>query len=207
MTIAKDVKIQVDFNPAKVEAYRLIGYENRALENADFANDAKDAGEIGAGHHVTALYELIPPGTQTSAAAGGVANTSKFLKPAELKGDSPESLAIKLRYKKPDGDHSILIERSVIDQGLDLGQASLDFKLASAVAGFGMLLRNSPYKGNLTYAGVLELAQPAPVARSLRYGQEFCRLVLKASQIALTSPLGQSRPQCKRSLASDDERR
>ncbi|MBV8487923.1 MAG: von Willebrand factor type A domain-containing protein [Planctomycetaceae bacterium] len=187
VTIAKDVKIQVDFNPANVEAYRLIGYENRALENADFANDAKDAGEIGAGHHVTALYELIPPGSQNPAAASGMANTSKFLKPAELKGNSPESLAIKLRYKKPDGDRSILIERSVIDQGLDLGQASLDFRLASAVAGFGMLLRNSAYKGNLTYDAVLELASPA-----LRYDphdtrKEFCRLVMKASQIAQTT--------------------
>ncbi|MGO9601721.1 MAG: YfbK domain-containing protein [Isosphaeraceae bacterium] len=183
VTIAKDVKIQVDFNPAKVEAYRLLGYENRALENADFANDAKDAGEIGAGHHVTALYELIPPSAQPPAAAVGVANTSKFLKPAELKGNSPESLAIKLRYKKPDGESSILIERSVIDQGLDLSQASLDFRLASAVAGFGMLLRDSPSKGNLTYAAVLELAQPA-----LRYDpydtrKEFCGLILKASQI------------------------
>ncbi|HKM53681.1 MAG TPA: von Willebrand factor type A domain-containing protein, partial [Isosphaeraceae bacterium] len=139
VTIAKDVKIQVDFNPAKVEAYRLLGYENRALENADFANDAKDAGEIGAGHHVTALYELIPPRAQPPAAVVGVANASKFLKPAELKGNSPESLAIKLRYKKPDGESSILIERSVIDQGLDLSQASLDLRLASAVAGFGML--------------------------------------------------------------------
>jgi Ca-activated chloride channel family protein len=188
VTIAKDVKIQVDFNPAKVEAYRLIGYENRALENADFANDAKDAGEIGAGHHVTALYELVPPGSQNPAAAGAVASTSKFLKPAELKGNSPESLAIKLRYKRPDDDHSILIERSVIDQGLDLSQASLDFRLASAVAGFGMLLRDSPYKGNFTYAAVLELAQPA-----LRYDpydtrKEFCKLVLKASRIAPTGP-------------------
>jgi Ca-activated chloride channel family protein len=183
VTIAKDVKIQVDFNPAKVEAYRLIGYENRALENADFANDAKDAGEIGAGHHVTALYELVPPGSQNLAAANAAASTSKFLKPAELKGDSPESLAIKLRYKKPDGESSLLVERSVIDQGLDLSQASLDFRLASAVAGFGMLLRNSSYKGNLTYAAVLELAQPALRHDPYDTRKEFCRLVMKASQI------------------------
>src|SRR5208282_4862190 len=127
MTIAKDVKIQVDFNPAKVAAYRLIGYENRVMPNQNFANDAKDAGEIGAGHHVTALYELVPAGKEPP-----IANVelSKFVQPARAKGDSPDSFMVRLRYKQPEGDTSTLIERGVVDQGLDYSQASLDFKFA-----------------------------------------------------------------------------
>ena len=145
-TIAKDVKIQVDFNPARIESYRLIGYENRVMANQDFANDAKDAGEIGAGHHVTALYELVPAAKDAAKAPAGEA--SRFVNPAQPKGDSSESLMVKLRYKKPDGDISSLIERGVVDQGLDYSQASTDLKFASAVAGFGMLLRNSPSIGS-----------------------------------------------------------
>src|SRR4029078_3840630 len=102
ITIAKDVKIQVDFNPAKVAEYRLLGYENLAMENEDFANDAKDAGEIGAGHHVTALYELVPAGKEPPRPPAG--EVSRFVKPTEVKGDSPVSLVVNLRYKKPDGD-------------------------------------------------------------------------------------------------------
>ena len=121
VTIAKDVKIQVEFNPAKVAAYRLIGYENRVLANEDFNDDTKDAGEIGAGHHVTALYELVPAGKEPRIAD---VEASKFVKPARAKGDSPESFMVRLRYKQPDGDKSTLIERGVVDQGLDYSQAS-----------------------------------------------------------------------------------
>lgn len=182
VTIAKDVKVQVDFNPAKVAAYRLIGYENRALANADFANDAKDAGDIGAGHHVTALYELVPAGKGAPLAA---ANTSKFVKPVEIKEKLPESFVVKLRYKKPDADVSRLIETNVVDQGLDYSHASRDFKFASAVASFGMLLRNSPYKGNATYPTVLELASPGLAHDPFGYRKEFVELVRKAEQLAV----------------------
>ena len=179
MTIAKDVKVQVDFNPAKVAAYRLIGYENRVMANQDFANDAKDAGEIGAGHHVTALYELVPAGKEPLIAN---VEASKFVQPAQVKGDSPDSFVVRLRYKQPEGDKSTLIERGVVDQGLDYSQASLDFKLASAVAGFGMLLRNSPSKGNLGYPAVIELATPTLAHDPHGYRKEFIELIHKASQ-------------------------
>ena len=181
VTIAKDVKIQVDFNPAKVGAYRLIGYENRAMPNEDFDNDAKDAGEIGAGHHVTALYELVPAGKEPKDLVG---DGSRFMKPAQPDGNSPESFIVELRYKKPEGDTSTLIERGVVDQGLDYSQASDDFKFASAVAGFGMLLRNSPSRGNLGYAAVLELAEPTVQADRSGYRNEFVELVRKAQQLS-----------------------
>ena len=156
VTVAKDVKIQVEFNPAKVGAFRLIGYENRIMAHQDFNDDTKDAGEIGAGHHVTALYELVPPGKE-----GDLPGS----RPAQVHEDrhdhtpSDESFTVKLRYKRPDGDKSRLIELGVVDKGRSLGQASDDLKFASAVAGFGMLLRNSADKGSLTYAGVLEIAE------------------------------------------------
>ena len=158
VTIAKDVKIQVEFNPAKVGAYRLIGYENRMLRNEDFNDDTKDAGEIGAGHHVTALYELVPPGEGRRLRA---VDPLEFQKPAEADRAPDRVALVKLRYKAPDGDTSRLIERGVVDDGTPFSPASDDFKFAGAVAGFGMLLRDSPHKGNLTYAGVLELAASA----------------------------------------------
>jgi len=181
ITIAKDVKVQVDFNPAKVAEYRLIGYENRAMANEDFANDAKDAGEIGAGHHVTALYELIPAGKEIRPAA---VEASKFVKPAEAKGDAPESFVVKLRYKKPDADNGLQIERPVVDQGLDYAQASADFKFASAVVGFGMLLRDSPSKGSLGFSAVVELAMPALGHDPNGYRKEFIELVNRAKQLS-----------------------
>jgi Ca-activated chloride channel family protein len=181
VTIAKDVKIQLDFNAAKVGAYRLIGYENRAMPNEDFDNDARDAGEIGAGHHVTALYELIPAGKEPRDL---IARPSRFMTPARPDGKSPESFVLSIRYKTPEGDSSSLIERGVIDQGLDYGQASDDFKFASAVAGFGMVLRNSPSRGNLGYAAVLELAGPTVQADRSGYRAEFVELVRKAQQIS-----------------------
>jgi Ca-activated chloride channel family protein len=180
VTIAKDVKFQVDFNPAKVGAYRLIGYENRAMPNADFKNDAKDAGDIGAGHHVTALYELVPAGKEPALAA---ADRSKFVKQAEVKGNQPESFVVKLRYKKPDADISREMEQSVVDRGLDYSQASSDFKFASAVAGFGMLLRNSPYKGTLSYPIVIELATPGLAHDPSGYRKEFVELARRAQQL------------------------
>jgi Ca-activated chloride channel family protein len=174
------VKIQVEFNPSKVGAYRLIGYENRVMPNEHFNDDTKDGGEIGAGHHVTALYELVPTGKEPRKAA----ETSRFISPAQPKGNSPVSFAVRLRYKRPEGDIGIPIERDVVDQGLDYGQSSDDLKFATAVAGFGMLLRHSPAKGNLTYAGVIELATPTLAHDPAGYRREFIELVQKARQLS-----------------------
>jgi Ca-activated chloride channel homolog len=169
ITVAKDVKIQVDFSPSRVAQFRLIGYENRRMAHRDFNDDTKDAGEIGAGHHVTALYELVPP--------------AKSPRSAE---SSAQSLIVKLRYKKPSEEASRLIEHRVVDQNVDFGHASDDLKFAAAVAGFGMLLRDSPYKGSLTYDGLLELAQPTLAHDPSGYHQEAVELVRKAK--ALTAP-------------------
>ena len=121
VTIAKDVKIQVEFNPAQVAAYRLIGYENRLLNKQDFNDDTKDAGEIGAGHHVTALYEIVPPGKDQGLPGVDPLEFQKS-KPAEqdLAADRPESMLVKLRYKAPDGDTSKLIKLGVVDKGREL---------------------------------------------------------------------------------------
>jgi Ca-activated chloride channel homolog len=181
VTIAKDVKIQVEFNPARVGAYRLIGYENRLMRHEDFHDDTKDAGEIGAGHHVTALYELVPPGPEAVEPAGF--GLLKYQRPAEPVGSSKESLTVKLRYKKPDGDTSELIERGVVDEGLDVSRASTDFQFAGAVAGFGMLLRDSPDKGTITFDGVLELAGSSTGDDASGYRQEFLELVRKAKAL------------------------
>ncbi len=178
VTVAKDVKLQIEFNPAKVGAYRLIGYENRLLAAQDFADDAKDAGEIGAGHHVTALYELVPPGK----AEGG--EPLRFQKPKLVENPSPESVLIKVRYKRPNEDTSRPFEQGVIDAGLDYSRSSDNFKFASTVAGFGMLLRQSPYKGTLTYAGLLEMAQATQSNDPSGYRREFVGLVQKAQELA-----------------------
>jgi Ca-activated chloride channel family protein len=181
VTIAKDVKIQVEFNPARVGAYRLIGYENRRLANRDFNDDTKDAGEIGAGHHVTALYELVPSGLESKLAN---VDPLKFQNAIVQNAASPESLDVKLRYKRPTEDQSRLIERGVVDRGLDYSQASEDFKFAAAVAGFGMLLRDSPSRGNLTYAGVMELGEASKGSDRSGYRSEFIELVRKAEALS-----------------------
>ncbi len=162
-TIAKDVKIQVEFKPNSVKAYRLIGYENRVMPNEDFADDRKDAGEIGAGSHVTALYEIVPAD-------------------ASAKADA-DSFVVNLRYKKPAESASTLIQRPVVDRGLDYREASDDFKFSTAVAGFGMLLRRSPSAGTLTYPGVVELATPSLAHDPSGYRKEFVGLVQKAQQL------------------------
>jgi Ca-activated chloride channel family protein len=167
ITVAKDVKIQVEFNRARVAQFRLIGYENRKLAHQDFNDDTKDAGEIGAGHHVTALYEIAP-----------LANSGR---PAE----SPDQLLVaKLRYKKPDEDASRLTERKVVDANVDFGHASDDLKSAAALAGFGMLLRDSPFKGSLTYDGLLEIAQPTLAHDPSGYRREAVELIRKARELS-----------------------
>ncbi len=169
VAIAKDVKIQVKFNPRRASAYRLIGYENRALQAQDFADDKKDAGEIGAGHCVTAFYEVVP----TPTGQGGDAEDRS----------GPELLTVDLRYKAPDGDVSKLLSFPAIDQGRDFAAASTDFKFASGVAGFGMLLRTSPYSGSLTWPGLLELAGGAVGPDPGGYRKEFLELVRKAQSL------------------------
>jgi Ca-activated chloride channel family protein len=181
VTIAKDVKIQVEFNPAKVGAFRLIGYENRVMAHQDFNDDKKDAGEIGAGHHVTALYELVPPGQEEGIAGG---DPLKYTQPGSSKSPSEESFTVKLRYKRPDADKSQRLEYGVVDQGKSLGEASNDFKFACAVAGFGMLLRDSADKGSLTYSGVLEMAESTLSKDASGYRQEFVAAARQAKTIA-----------------------
>ena len=186
VTIAKDVKIQIEFNPAQVSAYRLIGYEKRMLRKEDFNNDAKDAGEIGAGHTVTALYEIVPAGR---AIRSGEVDDLKYQLPAEEKPEryvsaaSRELLTLKLRYKQPDGDKSRLLEFPVTDGGKRFNNASTDFKFAAAVAEFGMLLRDSEFKGNSSYGAVLELAGEAKGADAEGYRSEFLNLVRKAQEL------------------------
>jgi len=186
VTIAKDVKIQVEFNPSKVGAYRLIGYENRILNKEDFNDDRKDAGEIGAGHHVTALYEIVPPSEEKVEAASKTPEVDplKYQETSSTQRPSDELLTVKLRYKQPEAETSQLIELGVTDQDSGYANASSDFKFASAVAGFGMLLRNSPEKGSLTYAGIKELAGSALDQDRSGYRAEFLELVGKAEQLA-----------------------
>jgi Ca-activated chloride channel family protein len=187
VTIAKDVKIQIEFNPAQVGAYRLIGYEKRMLRKQDFNNDKIDAGEIGAGHTVTALYEIVPAGAEIHS---GEVDDLKYQKPAEEKPDryvspdvSKELLTLKLRYKQPDGDTSKRLEFPVTDGGKSFERASTDFKFAAAVAEFGMLLRDSEFKGNSSYGAVLELAQEAKGTDAEGYRSEFLNLVQKAQEL------------------------
>ena len=178
-TIAKDVKIQVEFNPRQAAAYRLIGYENRLLRDQDFNDDTKDAGEIGAGHTVTALYEVVPFGQKFD--ASGV-DALKYQKPAEVSAgsNSKELMTIKIRYKDPEASDSKLLSVWVADAGTSLESASNNFKFSSAVAGFGMLLRDSKHKGEVRYSDVALLARTAAGADPQGYRSEFVQLVERA---------------------------
>jgi Ca-activated chloride channel family protein len=186
VTVAKDVKIQIEFNPAKVESYRLIGYENRLLAAQDFADDMKDAGEIGAGHSVTFLYEVVPaklPAGQIAALNRAQENLryQRIISNALTEvAESGELLALKLRYKLPDEQQSRLLELPVMDSGKRFGEASSEFRFAAAVAAFGMLLRGSQYNQGLTFSAVEEFA--AGAADNDREGRrgEFVDLVRRA---------------------------
>ena len=155
-TIAKDVKIQIEFNPVFVKEYRLVGYENRLLNEEDFDNDKKDAGELGAGHTVTALYEIVPVNDGTDQLRKLIYQQSTTLPDAS---ETIELATIKFRYKKPDGDKSILMVETIPHTALPIGQTSDNFRFSAAVAGFGMLLRDSEYKGSMDYNQVLALAR------------------------------------------------
>lgn len=182
-TIAKDVKIQVEFNPAKVQAYRLIGYENRMLAAEDFNDDQKDAGELGAGHTVTALYEIIPVGVESSFL--GNVDPLKYQEkvPNSTKTNTNEWLTVKFRYKQPEGSKSKLLERTLIGGAVRMSD---NLRWASAVAGFGMLLRDSEYKGDLTYDQVITQARSAMGKDEFGYRREFLDLVETASKLQAT---------------------
>jgi Ca-activated chloride channel homolog len=174
-TIAKDVKIQVEFNPARVKAYKLIGYENRLLNKEDFNDDKKDAGELGSGHTVTALYEIIPAGSQEE--APGV-DPLKYqeTKVSPNAAKSPELMTVKLRYKLPAENESKLISKVIMDRNAEMENASEDFRFAAAVAEFGLLIRDSKFKGRSTYGQALALARGAKGQDKEGYRAEFIKL-------------------------------
>ena len=175
-TVAKDVKLQVEFNPALVQTYRLIGYESRLLKDEDFNNDAKDAGDMGAGHTVTALYEVIPVGVKNDYV--GKVDDLKYQKKEKTvvrPTGSNELLTVKLRYKSPDKDKSKKMDLPFVDPKGN--NVSSDFKFASAVAMFGQLLRNSDFKGDATYDKVIDLAKQGLDNDEKGYRREFVRLV------------------------------
>ncbi len=191
-TIAKDVKLQVEFNPAIVQGYRLIGYENRMLNKEDFNDDKKDAGEMGSGHTVTALYEIIPVGEQ-----------SEFLRKVDtLKYQSDpsfnksafnaEMMTVKFRYKQPDGNVSQLMEVPVMDKQTALQATSDNFRFAAAVAQMGLLLRNSSFKQQASYTSVLSLANGAIGTDKEGYRKEFVQLTQSAMTIAKKTPPAKS---------------
>jgi Ca-activated chloride channel homolog len=180
VTLAQDVKLQLEFNPEKVGAYRLIGYENRRLATQDFNDDQKDAGELGAGHSVTALYELVPPGTS----AGSSVDALRYQAPGHaLAGHTGELCTIKLRYKRPGSEQSQMFERPVTDAGVPLAQTSAAFRFSAAVATFGMTLRASPERGRSSYALARELARGALGQDPHGYQHEFIGLVDTAATL------------------------
>jgi Ca-activated chloride channel family protein len=199
VTIAKDVKIQIEFNPAQVQSYRLLGYENRVMAAADFNNDKKDAGEIGAGHTVTALYELVPvevsrkenaPRPDVEPLKYQKAITAAVAEPKEPKAltdaaTSGELLTLKLRYKEPDGVESRLIEFPLKERGKQFNSASKDFQFAAAVASFGMILRGSQHRGSSNASAVAEIAAGAIGEDPNGLRAEFVDLVRRAEKLGI----------------------
>jgi Ca-activated chloride channel family protein len=180
-TVAKDVKIQIEFNPAKIAGYRLIGYENRLIANRDFNDDKKDAGEIGAGHSVTALYEIVPAGQKIENDGVDELRYSK----TEPSGTNfnDELLTVKLRYKEPDGNVSKLLTQGLLDTGKTMENASDNLRFASSIAEFGLLLRNSRFKGNASYENILNLAEDSLGNDFRSYRKDFVNLVSKAKYL------------------------
>jgi Ca-activated chloride channel family protein len=190
ITVAKDVKIQVEFNPAVVASWRLIGYENRVLAARDFRDDTKDAGDIGAGHHVTALYEVALVGEADDQAGGEplkyapvdpAADATAVQRPADT---SAELLTVKLRFKQPEGSASVLREVPLADRGGEFAAASADFRFAAAVAGFGMILRGSEFRGSATLPWVARTAAAALGDDRGGWRTEFLDLVRRAETLS-----------------------
>lgn len=182
-TIAKDVKIQIEFNPSQVQGYRLIGYENRLLNKEDFNDDKKDAGELGAGHTVTALYEIIPAGIESSFLSQVDDLKYQTTNTSQAATTTDELLTIKLRYKQPDGNKSILMEEVIKDTGLQLQNSSDNFRFAAAVAEFGLLLRASEFKGEATYDHASKLAEAAKGKDTNGYRAELVTLMGKMKDL------------------------
>jgi Ca-activated chloride channel family protein len=193
-TVAKDVKLQVEFNPAKVQAYRLLGYEDRLMAKEDFNNDAKMGGDMGVGHTVTAFYEIIPVGVKDDDMVGSV-DPLKYQKAVQNKSvnNSPELMTIKFRYKQPDGDKSKMEQVAVSGNALNSEKASDDFKFAAAVAEFGLLLRDSQYKQNARYEQVIALAKSAKGKDDDGYRAEFIRLAESAMNMAKSGMVSAAR--------------
>ena len=182
-TVAKDVKVQVEFNPAQVRAYRLIGYENRLLADEDFADDAKDAGEMGAGHSVTALYEIVPVGVETDVTIR-VPDSLRYQTVRGPRGGGQELGFVKVRYKQPDGDRSRLLTHPVSSEA---GTPSAEFRFQTAVAQFGLLLKGSAYRGSASYEAVIAAARASLGADPEGYRAEFVRLAQAAQALGLAS--------------------
>jgi Ca-activated chloride channel family protein len=200
VTIAKDVKIQVEFNPRHVRAYRLLGYENRKLKAQDFNDDKKDAGEIGAGHTVTALYEIVPSDNDEKLDLAkpepqpeeGTVDPLRYqlvtAGDSDSSGDvtlqpSDDLLTVKIRYKQPEGTKSILMQQPVANEFKIFEKTSADFKQAVSAAGFGMLLRHSKYSGSLTYDNLLAWTDEVYEAKQDKLNHEFRRLVEIAKRL------------------------
>lgn len=181
-TVATDVKTQIEFNPAKVKGYRLVGYENRMLNTEDFKDDKKDAGEMGAGHTVTIIYEIIPVGVNSDFLR--TINNLKY-QTATATGDYADELAtIKFRYKKPDGHRSKEMTHTIPDQTMDLINATENSRFSTSVAMFGLLLKDSKYKGNSSYAAATKLAENSMSQDKDGYRAEYIRLVKMAKKLA-----------------------
>jgi len=174
LTLAKDVKIQVEFNPMVIESYRLVGYENRLLNEEDFNDDKKDAGEIGAGHSVTALYEVVLKGQGESPSVDPLRYSTNEPNQSAL---GNEMLTVKFRYKKPDGDVSMLIERNLENKITSWNEVSDNFKFSAAVSAFGMILRDSEFKGTSSFDNVLSIANESKGNDKNGYRAEFIRIV------------------------------
>lgn len=183
-TIAKDVKLQLEFNPAHVKAYRLVGYENRLLNKEDFNDDTKDAGELGAGHTVTALYELIPATSDKTVTTSNV-DPLKYQNQGLRTTDQnyPDWTTIKLRFKRPEKNESELLTFIAQDMGLEVLETSDNFRFSAAVAGFGMLLRDSKFKANANYKMIRELAIEAKSRDENGYRGEMVQLVQLAEEL------------------------
>ena len=179
LTLAKDVKLQIEFNPVHIKSYRLIGYENRKLNNEDFNDDTKDAGELGSGHTVTALYELVPASLPDSVET---IDQLKYQNKDLVKNSSNpnEILTVKFRYKKPKGKKSKLITKVVYNKLVDFETTSDNFRFSTAVVQFGMLLRNSKYKGTASFGNTIKLAKKSKGKDEEGYRAEFIKLVESA---------------------------
>jgi Ca-activated chloride channel homolog len=180
-TIAKDVKLQVEFNPAKVQAYRLVGYENRLLNKEDFNNDLKDAGDIGSGHTVTALYELIPVGVKSNFIER--TDPLKYQRSNQNLSFGDEIMNVKIRYKSPEGSQSKLLEHPINDNAVAKNKTSDNFRFVSAVAQFGMLLSNSDFKQLSSFRSALQAAKTAKGVDTEGYRNEFLKLIQNAEEL------------------------